>query len=157
MATDMGTKLKALRGKTSLSAKDVSLKLKELGFEISDKTLHGYEGGFRMPSADVFMALCEIYGCKNILETFKDIEIDYSIPSDSEWQMIEKYRALDSYGSDLVDVVLNKEYIRCQDSQNEKVLQFSLERKTGEFVARNGKKISDDLSKQLQDFMNQEG
>ena len=117
MSSELGNKLKELRESSSLTGKEVSAKLKESGFEISDKTLYGYESGIRMPNADVFMQLCQIYGCKNILETFGDVGIDYSIPDDKEWAMIEKYRTLDSYGSDLVDTVLDKEYERCQEQE----------------------------------------
>lgn len=113
MSDKLGSKLKELRETASMSAKEVSVRLRELGFEIHEKTIYGYESGIRMPNADVFMSLCHIYNCKNILETFGTIEVDYSIPDDKEWKMIEQYRKLDSYGVDLVDTVLEKEFVRC--------------------------------------------
>ena len=126
MENELGSKLKMLREAASLSAKDVTEKLKGLGYEVSDKTIYGYESGKRMPNADIFMALCEIYNCKSILETFKNIQVDYSVPDDKEWSIIEKYRTLDTYGADLVDTVLDMEYQRCRD-QDEHSVKLSIE------------------------------
>lgn len=126
MENELGSKLKALREAISLSAKDVAEKLKDSGYEVSDKTIYGYEYGKRMPNADIFMALCEIYHCNNILETFKNIQVDYSIPDDKEWELIEKYRSLDSYGAELVDTVVEAEYQRCKD-QEEHSVKLSME------------------------------
>lgn len=153
MSDNLGSKLKELRKASSLTAKEVSVRLKEAGFEISDKTISGYETGIRMPNADVFMALCEIYDCKNILETFKDIKVDYSIPSDSEWKMIEKYRFLDPHGSKVVDLVLDAEYARCKEEDSDKVLKFSVERETGKIVARNGSEITEAAKQEIKNLL----
>lgn len=47
MTKNLGATLKELRKKENLTAKDVSMKLKEIGYAISDKTLSGYENGIR--------------------------------------------------------------------------------------------------------------
>ena len=70
MDGSLGAVLKKLRKKKKLTAKETADKLSSLGYEISEKTISGYETGIRMPNADVFMALCTIYDCKNILEMF---------------------------------------------------------------------------------------
>lgn len=112
MTKNLGETLKELRGNSGLTAKDVCNELKNMGFSIADKTLSGYENGIRMPNADVFMALCKIYKCKNILEMFSFVNADYSIPTDSEWEIIEQYRKLDGTGQDSVRQTLSKEQNR---------------------------------------------
>ena len=59
---EVGFKLKRLREEKKYSAKYVVDLLKKNGFEISDKTLYGYENGIRMPNADIFIELCKVYG-----------------------------------------------------------------------------------------------
>lgn len=113
MERSLGAVLKELRKKKKLTAKETADELCSMGYEISDKTLSGYETGIRMPNADVFMALCKIYDCKNILEMFSFINADYSIPTDDEWNMIEKYRFISTHspdGAKVVDTILNREY-----------------------------------------------
>ena len=109
-----GATLRSLRERSGLSVKEVIELLKQYDFEISDKTLYSYESGKRAMSGDMLLALCRIYKCSNILETFGDVEVDYEIPDESEWSIIEKYRTLDTYGKDAVDSVLDIEYTRCQ-------------------------------------------
>lgn len=113
MDRSLGIVLKELRKKKKFTAKETADRLSSLGYEISEKTISGYETGIRMPNADIFMALCTIYDCKNILEMFSFIKADYSIPTDSEWKMIEKYRFISAHspdGASVVDTVLNREY-----------------------------------------------
>lgn len=114
MNESLGAVLKELRKKKKLTAKEAADKLSSLGYEISDKTISGYETGIRMPNADVFMALCTIYDCKNILEMFSFIKADYSIPTDSEWEMVEKYRFVSAHSTDgasVVNTVMDREYV----------------------------------------------
>lgn len=112
MKDNLGTVLQKLRKEANLTAKDVAEKLQIMGYPISDKTLSGYETGIRMPNADVFMALCQIYNCKNILEIFSFVKAGYSIPTDEEWSTIEKYRLLDEYGKETVRIILDREVER---------------------------------------------
>lgn len=113
MVGSLGVVLKELRKKKKLTAKETADRLSSLGYEISEKTISGYETGIRMPNADVFMALCTIYDCKNILEMFSFVQADYSIPTDSEWELVEKYRFISTNspeGAKVVDTVLDREY-----------------------------------------------
>ena len=111
-----GATLRLLRERENLSVKDVLTRLKEFDLNITDKTLYSYENGTRAASADMLLALCQIYNCSNILETFANVQPDYSIPDDNEWKLIEKYRDLDPHGKDMVDTILDKEYIRSTES-----------------------------------------
>lgn len=118
MEDNLGAVLKELRKKKNLTAKNVSDKLKDMGYSISDKTISGYETGIRMPNADVFMAICQIYDCRNILEMFSFVKAEYSIPTDDEWKMIEKFRSLDNPGKEHIDYELNRECERVKEIEN---------------------------------------
>ena len=115
MEENLGEVLKELRKKKNLTAKNVSDRLKDMGYSISDKTLSGYETGIRMPNANVFMALCQIYDCRNILEMFSFVKAEYSIPTDDEWGMIEDYRSLDDFGKEHIDYELKRECERVKE------------------------------------------
>lgn len=142
MEKSLGAILKELRKKKKLTAKETSEKLLSMGYEISDKTISGYETGIRMPNADVFMALCKIYDCINILEMFSFIKADYSIPTDAEWDIIEKYRFITEYSPDgavTVDTVLDREYSIAGQLKEQKEHIRDLERSTSHDDVHNSK------------------
>lgn len=60
--------LKSLRKQSGLTAQQVAQILNQKGFNISFKTIYGYEKGIAMPNADMFLELCKIYNCSNPLE-----------------------------------------------------------------------------------------
>lgn len=66
--------LKKLRNDNNLSVKEVSEKLKKYNIDINSKTIYNYENGISSPNADTFLALCEIYGCIDIFNTFNTEE-----------------------------------------------------------------------------------
>ena len=159
---EMGSTLRELREKSKLSVRDVIVKLKELGHDISDKALYSYESGKRAASADMFLALCEIYNCNNVLEVFSGIEVDYSVPTDSEWKIIEEYRFIDTHGKDMVDTVLEKEYSRCVSISKSKITPISeyganedngKKEKLKDLVARSGNVLSKDDMDLLEDIL----
>jgi transcriptional regulator with XRE-family HTH domain len=137
----IGQKLKLLRNAKKYSTKTVIQKLHLAGFEISDKTLYGYENGANMPNADIFIELCKIYECNNILEVFSEMKIDYSIPDDSTMSVAKKYSALDDYGKDLVNTVIEKESERkkAQEKENKAATLEDEDSEYIELVARGGK------------------
>ena len=101
--------LKNKRKQYGLSVKDVLKRLKDRGIEISDKTLYGWESGHRQPDADTFLVLCEIYK----INTLSEIPDSSPDPITTAEQVhLNKLRALDAHGKDLVETVLEKEYIR---------------------------------------------
>lgn len=107
-----GETLRSLRERKKMSVKTVIEELRRYGQDITDKTLYSYENDKRAASADMLLALCQIYECNNILEAFAGIKPDYSIPDDFEWKLIEKYRDLDDHGKEMVDFVLDREHKR---------------------------------------------
>ena len=58
-------KLKQLRKDNGLSVNDVIEKLNARGVEIGVKAFYHWEAGRRMPDADEFIYLCEIYGVES--------------------------------------------------------------------------------------------
>lgn len=106
--SDIGTILKRLREENGFTGKEVVEKLKKIGIEISDKTLYGYESGRNSTNADMFLALCQVYKCQNIMETFSS-SVDDVLFTNKEWEHIEKYRSLDPYGQETVSYILDRE------------------------------------------------
>lgn len=119
---NIGSTLGTIRKEKGLTRKEVSNKLHDLGIDISDKTLYGYESGRTTANADMFLALCKIYEITDIFSTFgyegynEDGSLQLNI---YEIDMVEKYRTLDTYGKNAVDSVLDIEYKRCSASQNQ--------------------------------------
>lgn len=105
---NIGSKMKELRESQGLTRKEAVEKLKPLGIDISDKTLYGYESGRNSANADMFLALCKIYNCNNIMETFSST-VEKVLFTNDEWQIIEKYRSLDEQGKKTVDYILERE------------------------------------------------
>lgn len=108
---NIGDTLKKLREENGLTRKEAADKLKNLGIDISDKTLYGYESGRNSANADMFLSLCKIYKCNNIMETFSETVGDILF-TNNEWKMVEKYRDLDPHGKKMVDFTLNEEWER---------------------------------------------
>ena len=110
---DIGKTLKALRENAGLTCREVAGKLIDYGFEISDKTIYGYDSGRSSANADMFLALCRVYKCNDILNTFGDIS-DSILFTNKEWELVESYRDLDPPGQSHVDSVLQWETERVQ-------------------------------------------
>jgi transcriptional regulator with XRE-family HTH domain len=107
MGNKIGIVLRKLRDKKGFTAKQAVLHLLILGFDISEKTLYGYESGARMPNSDLFMALCAIYEVENILGEFgyKDLK-DTMLFSNNEWELLRHFRDLNTEGQQkIVDYI----------------------------------------------------
>lgn len=104
--------LKQLRKTSTFSANRVVEKLKQYNIDISAKTLYGYESGLSMPNADAFVALCKIYKCENPMDMLGGVSI-----KPAEVEIIEKYRSLDDYGRETVDIVLDRESERAEQQK----------------------------------------
>lgn len=111
MANNISNKLKEMRKKSGFSVDDVCEYLKECGFEISPKTMYSYESGYRMPNADVFLALCVHYGCIDVLFDFgySTKRMYPSSVSSEEQEILDKYNELPDGGKDMIRGALGLE------------------------------------------------
>lgn len=113
---NIGETLKKLRERNGLTRKEAVEKLVSLGIEISDKTLYGYESGRNSANADMFLGLCKIYNCNNIMEEFSETAEDVLF-TNSEWKLLEGYRNLDDHGKKTVDITIARESQRISHIQ----------------------------------------
>lgn len=88
----------------------------------SGKTVSAWENGRGQPDAEILIQLCNIYKVNNLLAEFDETDMlkNESAVSDAEISMIKKYRSLDSYGKNVVDMVLTAEYERVREQGQEK-------------------------------------
>lgn len=106
---DFSNKLKDLRLKAGYTQKDVYEH-----FKIPQSTFSSWEVGKSEPSGEMLVKLCNFYKCDMVEEFSSDNDLNYK-----EWEMIEKYRVLDSHGKKMVDFTLNEEWKRSQELKNE--------------------------------------
>lgn len=98
-----GRVLKARRKELGFSVKHVLEQLKDMGINISDKTLYGWENGHRQPDADSFLILCKIYNIGSINGIDKiprKIGEALSFPDGYEEKLIDLYRSLNPNGKE---------------------------------------------------------
>lgn len=107
----IGSKLKELRESNSISVNEVSDLLIQNGYKASPKTIYGWENEHSQPNCDVLLYLCKLYNVVDILATF-GYESNRNTISPYELERIQKYRALDEHGKEVVDTNLNLEYKR---------------------------------------------
>ena len=101
----IGQKLRVLREDKGYNANDVSDLLQQrYGLDVNYKTIYNYEKGRSSPDVDIFLALCKIYGCRDVLYEFgyTDIKEIYNIHNSEEKEVIEKYRKLPESGKDMI-------------------------------------------------------
>ncbi len=113
----IGNRLKELRASSSLSVEEVLHILKEkYSIEVRPNTLYGYENGRTSPDVDLFLALCKIYKCRDILYEFgyTDVKELYNIHNPEEKEIIEKYQKLPETGKDMIRGALGIEKGECQ-------------------------------------------
>ncbi len=80
---------------------------------IKNTTLSNYENGITEPDIDTFLLLCELYHLNyaTILAEAYGLKIsgtDFNIKP-SEMECIEKYRKLDDFGRETIDMIINRE------------------------------------------------
>ena len=83
---------------------------------IKNTTLINYEHGITEPDIDTFLLLCELYHLNyaTILAEAYGLKIsgtDFNIKP-SEMECIEKYRNLDDFGRETVDMIIEREAYR---------------------------------------------
>lgn len=117
--TNMGTILKKLRRKKGYKAKEVSALLQsEYGIDLKFKSIYSYETGRTFPDTDVFLALCMLYDCYDILYDFGYTDKrNISAPTPPEDAMIiKKYHSLPAGGQ---SVIMNALGIRRENINSE--------------------------------------
>lgn len=101
---EFGERLKNLRLSSGLDWDTILGKLEERGFKIARPTVYGYEHGRAYPDPDVFLALCDIYGSKDVFSEFgahlsssdgyEDITLYEDEYTPENWAMIKNFLAL---------------------------------------------------------------
>ncbi len=122
---DFSNKLKSLRLKAGYSQKDVYEH-----FKIPQSTFSSWEVGKSEPSGEMLIKLCEFYKCDMVKEFSSDNDITYI-----EWDMLEKYRALDPHGKEMVDFTLLKEWERSTaEAEKSNVVPLTVKEDTTYYV-----------------------
>ena len=100
----IGQKLRQLREHCGYNAKEVSSILqRDFSLDIQYKTIYNYENGRNSPDTDVFLALCIIYDCEDILYEFGYTDTPRKYPLSSEATKIySKYRQLSKDGQNII-------------------------------------------------------
>lgn len=111
----LSEKLKKARSQAGLSQKELAEKL-----DMNLRTYGSYERGERDLSTAILLKICKalnissdyLLGREPPKNEFATIPNEFNL-SNSEQSHIKKYRALDEYGKQAVDSILNVEYERC--------------------------------------------
>ena len=104
---EMGAKLKEMRINSKLKWNELLSRLEsEYGFKIAQSTIYGYENGHGCPDPNVFLALCKLYGCDDVMFEFgyntshatgfdfEEIVLFEDEYSPENWEMIKNFIAL---------------------------------------------------------------
>lgn len=107
------TRLKEARNQNGLKQSEVA---KKIG--VKGNTLSNYENGVSEPDIDTFCALCEIYSLDpaELLGEAYGLSVqgtDFNIKP-SEIDHIKKYRSLDPYGKNTIEIILDREIGRIE-------------------------------------------
>lgn len=102
----IGEQIKKYRNIKGMTQQDIA---DALG-ESSGRVIYNWEKGIGRPDCDKLARLCdllevsadELIGCKSMADR----------PTATEWTTIQKYRALDEHGKEIVDYLIDSEYKR---------------------------------------------
>ena len=102
----IGEQIKKYRNIKGMTQQDIA---DALG-ESSGRVIYNWEKGIGRPDCDKLARLCdllgvsadELIGCKSMSQR----------PTATEWDTLQKYRALDEHGKEVVDYMINSEYKR---------------------------------------------
>ncbi len=102
----IGERIKKYRNIKGMTQQDIA---DALG-ESSGRVIYNWEKGIGRPDCDKLARLCdllgvsadELIGCKSMTQR----------PTATEWGTLQKYRALDEHGKEVVDYLLESEYKR---------------------------------------------
>ena len=102
----IGEQIKKYRNIRGMTQQDIA---DALG-ESSGRVIYNWEKGIGRPDCDKLAKLCdllgvsadELIGCKSMAQR----------PTATEWNTLQKYRALDEHGKEVVDYLIDSEYNR---------------------------------------------
>jgi transcriptional regulator with XRE-family HTH domain len=102
----IGEQIKKYRNIKGMTQQDIA---DALG-ESSGRVIYNWEKGIGRPDCDKLAKLCdllgvsadELIGCKSMAQR----------PTATEWMTLQKYRALDEHGKEVVDYLIDSEYKR---------------------------------------------
>ena len=102
----VGEQIKKYRNIKGMTQQDIA---DALG-ESSGRVIYNWEKGIGRPDCDKLARLCdllevsadELIGCKSMADR----------PTATEWNTIQKYRAIDEHGKEVVDYLIDSEYKR---------------------------------------------
>ena len=115
MQKEIGKILKECRISAKMTVKEISEILINKGYKASESTIYSWENENSQPTPGAFLVMCGAYGIKNVLTTFgyNGYNSDGSIKLNiKEIEHIEKYRDLDDYGKETIDMIMKREYER---------------------------------------------
>ena len=140
----IGDKIREYRLLRGMTQQDIA---DALG-ESSGRVVYNWEKGIGRPDCEKIARLCELLdvsadeliGCKSMVGR----------PTAVEWETLQKYRALDEHGRELVDYVIDSEYKRMTTiAKNPKVRMLRMEWYTLPASAGTGNLLEDSPKEEL--------
>lgn len=116
----IGEQIKKYRILKGITQKDVA---NALG-ESSGRVIYNWEKGISRPDCEKLARLCdtlevsadELIGCKSMCQR----------PTTMEWNVLQKYRALDAHGKLVVDYLIESEYCRVMTTTKKKTRMLKI-------------------------------
>ena len=140
----IGEQIKKYRNIKGMTQQDIA---NALG-ESSGRVIYNWEKGIGRPDCDKLARLCdllevsadELIGCKSMAQR----------PTATEWNTIQKYRALDEHGKEVVDYMIDSEYKRVATlSRKPKPRMLKMDYYTLPASAGTGNFLDSDLAEEL--------
>ena len=140
----IGEQIKKYRNIKGMTQQDIA---DALG-ESSGRVIYNWEKGIGRPDCDKLAKLCdllgvsadELIGCKSMAHR----------PTATEWTTLQKYRALDEHGKEVVDYLIDSEYNRVRLSMKKpKPRMYKIDWYTLPASAGTGNILDSDLADEL--------
>ena len=140
----IGEQIKKYRNIKGMTQQDIA---DALG-ESSGRVIYNWEKGIGRPDCDKLAKLCnllgvsadELIGCKSMAQR----------PTATEWNTLQKYRALDEHGKEVVDYLIDSEYNRVRLSMKKpKPRMYKIDWYTLPASAGTGNILDSDLADEL--------
>jgi transcriptional regulator with XRE-family HTH domain len=107
----IGQILRSLREKKNYNAKEVAEMLNDkFSISVKHKSIYNYETGRNSPDVDIFLALCIIYDCNDILYEFgyTTVRECWKLDNDDA-DILDKYHSLSEDGKNMIRGALGLE------------------------------------------------